>query len=679
MAKECMEALRTLPRSSDNDRDDDPRMKQLWRLAGAGRPVVVELFKQWRAEPTNTLDETLRPAEMGYLVNILLGLDRDGSRSREIALTYLLPALQGSTLPAAASYMLDCERLHVDAETARLLFAAGLRRVERGMGEERKAGGIVRSPVGRLGETEARDPPPRALAEGRTRFRLTLARFAARLTGDDSLRYAQEIVRAQRSIAGLRPIVESLMARLSSLQTATAVGDLLDRLRQEPIAHENGHRKGNLPEFRAWTDLLGTMVQRLAPADSRSLGEAAAESLKGEKGDKLPALAMAFLPLFGRLSHDEIAPALHSVIDALPSADEHLLRSLSDKIVPLLSLADATDVSAAARRMRDRLISDTRHGHMSPERCDAFVAWAPAIARSDAFDFAQSFAGEMVAMHPKHVVATLSMAVEKFSAGLSSRQSLAVAQTLVNHLTFDDMIDDHPGLSAGNLAYEIDKGFNDWLPVHLAYTVETLASRLDGADLRVLVVRLRARIRTEKDAATVAWLRDLLPRLRHPSSATAQGAGGPSPGQAEKASADVATPAPVPHDIAGPAAAGDVCRLVDGLLAALFRSRLPSKRNALIQEILNLTSGWRKPLTLAAYERPISVQQLYVDLLKEFLVDDDAWRALVRGLLSTSGRPANTDVWDYADWTEHSDEGRSLAVDWNSPPPLPMATVQADR
>ena len=675
MAMEILERLRSLPASLDHETDDDLRMQQLSRLAAADRPTIVAFFRKSLDPETAGVENNLHPLEVRYLANIALGLDRDGTHSREIAEAYLVPALRRQLPSTLTVYLLDSERLHPEAKTARLLFDAELCRVENGTGPPTRLGHRNASYLAlevlrrNLDDNTARAFVPRLIGTLRKHIALAsvLASMAPMLTCDESIRVAREIIGSRMTIQGeLLPTMEAFLARLNSSQVASLVPDVLEQLRRQPLVHTFDN--SNVVRFRLWSKLLGAMAVRLAPVESAQLGKEAAELMKAENaGSKLPALALALVPLLAQIDHDQLAPVLRPAIDALPSADENILRPFADNTVSLLRLADPRDVSSAARRMHSRLASDIRQGHLSGPRCESFAEWAPALAASDAFDFAQSFAREMVKMRAKHVVATLSFAVEKLSARLDSKQSLAIAHILVKNLSLDNLIEDHPGgVSYGDLGQEVARGFDEWMPMRLRYLVEVLARRLDRAALQSLVAGLRARIAAEKDAPTLAWLKDLLPSVEHPplaprnEGATAMATHEAIPGRA---------PAGTPDDIAAPAGETDVSPKVETLVADLFKARLPSKRDALIREIVQVTSAWRKPITLAAYRRAIPIQQLYVDLLKRFFVNEDDWKVLVRALQTTSGRPTESSLWEYVIWTEQDSSGRSLGLDWDSPPP----------
>jgi hypothetical protein len=61
--------------------------------------------------------------------------------------------------------------------------------------------------------------------------------------------------------------------------------------------------------------------------------------------------------------------------------------------------------------------------------------------------------------------------------------------------------------------------------------------------------------------------------------------------------------------------------------------------------------------------------QLYLNLLKDYQVDADDWRCLVRALHTAAQRPAEGSLWDLLAWTQQDPAGRALGLDWASPPP----------
>jgi len=70
--------------------------------------------------------------------------------------------------------------------------------------------------------------------------------------------------------------------------------------------------------------------------------------------------------------------------------------------------------------------------------------------------------------------------------------------------------------------------------------------------------------------------------------------------------------------------------------------------------------------SLSAYPRPIPAGQLYVDLLKDYLVDAEDWQVLVRALRTSPQRPPQGDLWDTLAWAQQDPAGRALAIDWAS-------------
>ena len=94
VAADILQRLRGLPTAKYCEDDDERRMAELRRLGSAGRPVIQEFFRQLREARKPDYGLPTCRHEVDYLVNLAIGLDRDGSHSREIATAFLLPALR---------------------------------------------------------------------------------------------------------------------------------------------------------------------------------------------------------------------------------------------------------------------------------------------------------------------------------------------------------------------------------------------------------------------------------------------------------------------------------------------------------------------------------------------------------------------------------------------------------
>jgi hypothetical protein len=121
--------------------------------------------------------------------------------------------------------------------------------------------------------------------------------------------------------------------------------------------------------------------------------------------------------------------------------------------------------------------------------------------------------------------------------------------------------------------------------------------------------------------------------------------------------------------VPAPTDGADISAYVEVLLMALLKEQNPLDHERLLAELVRLTSASSQPLRLRAYGRPISAQQLYLDLLKGIFLAEDESRMLVRGLHVASGRPEAGTLWDYLAWTEQTDAGRALRLDWDGPAP----------
>jgi hypothetical protein len=662
-AADILRRLRSLPTARYCEDDDEPRMAELRHLARAARPVIMEFLRQLRE--TRKPDYGLPTCwhEDDYIVNLALGLDRDGSHAREVAKVFLLPVLAtqeplSSPLPRA---LLQSDRMHPDPETAGLLFNAELALIERGRGPVRGPHNFptvyptLAQLARHLGPQHARAFVPRLLARLGEDSAIpgTLASLAPLLGPDETLPIARAMLKSIKRDAEV-PAIVSLSERLSAAQVELLVSELLEEASRDRLSYSFNGQSGR--SFRLWRDLVGSWAARLGPVEMARAGQRALDVLWREgESQNLAALGLAFAPLLADLGRDQVAPVVRRVLARLVVEHELILNMLSDRLTPLLGKADPADVYLAGRRLYDRMIADA--AKRDTALCAPFGEWAPALAAADAFDLSRSLAHELVRARPIHIAAAFSGVLEKLGTRLDSKQSLAIARILVKHLAFDDppALPGQPGPSASWTA-------------RLRFCVQVLAQQLATEDAHAFVLDLKSRIATEKAPATAAWLKELLQSAGQPPIPPPAADWGAIYRQREEI-----TTMTVLGEIAGlpprPAAGEEISPYVESLLVNLPKVKRPARRTLIIKELIRITSAWRKPLALGALKRPVSVQQLYIDLLKECFVGAEEWKLLVQALQTASGRSTDSGLWDYVTWTEQNDAGRALGLDWNRPPP----------
>ena len=671
MAADILERLKNATKPSDCDRDSNERKAELRRLADAPTAVVVEFLRQL---PLQRIEDEVQlcPEEGSYLVNAALGFDRDGSRTRAIARAHLLPALRTrSPLPSfLPDAMLRSERLHLDPTTAKLLYEAGLSRIEEGRGLEpftSRSRPSIHAALAQVGQQlDAKDAltfVPRLVELVRNRDLAAggnLAALAPLLGPDELFSITRVLVRAGIGYRGQGASdIASLSERLSPAQVETLLPEVLETIKQHPLAWSPSQEQTQT--FLGWADAVGALAARMGPVQRNRMGRVAVEAFRSEMSDlKAVALAVVFLPLLDALDRSDLASVLRPIIRRLPDQDVFLHFYIKGKTLRLLGMADPADVSSAARQMLKRLIEGGKTGRVEANLADALGGWAPALTTLDALTIAQALAGEMVQAQASHVVTALSRPLDSLSTQLRSGQALAVAQILVRDFSLQKVLDDRPNPPPGARSY--DASLPDWLRARLG----CLAARLEEADQRALVRDLRARILHERHAPTADWLREVLQSVTHPAAAPST-TSGPAAAIYTRQVAEL-----VAETLNGqlrPAPGEEVSPYVDAIVRALPKIRQPAKRCLLIREIVRATSAWPSTLALSTYKRAIPAQQLYVDLLKEPWVFAEEWQVLVGALQATSGLPTGGNLWSYLAWSEQNAAGRSLGLDWQSAPP----------
>jgi hypothetical protein len=644
------EFVRGLRESNGCSSDYANKDRLPWRsLASGERNTVMELFRQLGREVRPAHELLICEVDMQELVGVGLGLDHDGSRSRALLSEILLPALEArGEPPQFVHWMLNSPRLRVPPGMVPRLFELELRRIEDGrqmeIFHERShpqqhptLTRWARELVANSATGEAHDFLPRLLAlirKHRSPAAGTLNTLAPLLGPDEA---ARVLATALEMGAGFGQYggwtLGGLVERLGEKQVEALLPAFLRQFEHQRLT--NGRDRDATSRFVSLGELLAGLADKLGPTERTQLALSALETFAAEEdADRLTVLSNAVLPLLRPLAREQVAPVLHRWLDQLPSR----LTQSSNSILSFITLgehapawldkADPADVSRAAHGIRDLLV--TGGSGRNPYFAEGLGAWAPLLAPDDAFDITESLARAVVKASDAADVAALWPAIEKLSVRLSASDAITVAQLLA------------PRLNASSAQNVPDP--ERWLRGRLAACLRTLVQRLDARD----------RLNFEAKWGGEALLAD----------DTSSSSEGEQAGQRDRAIVrEIAHGTELPSPTDAPSVYGQA------LLGLWVHESDAGKRSTLIREIVRATSAMSAPLSLPAYARPVSVAQLYVDLLKSYQVGEDDWQVLVDALCTSAQRPPRATLWDYWAWTQQDAAGRALAIDWASQPP----------
>jgi hypothetical protein len=411
--------------------------------------------------------------------------------------------------------------------------------------------------------------------------------------------------------------LDSLVRRLTPPQTEAFLPVFLRNFERSAVARAGDRDAHQL--FGSWGTVLAQLADRLGSAQRTQLAREGLRLLAKEDGARLNVLVLSVLPVLGPLERDETAPALRPWLAQLPSHLKSTVTELmafmtvGEHAVEWLDKADPADVSRAAHGLGDVLVADAARGSVSSYVAEVLGAWGPLLSPGDAFEIVRPLAQAMAKPHPRAGLGGLSPAIEKLSGRLSSTQALTIARSLMPawQASDDDL----------------------WLRGRLAVCLKTLAHRLDERDRHTFDAIWGDLALSPNEAASLS-------------------------DSEREAQYDQEIVRELTKGEAMPSAREAPSAYVQAWLGLWLPERNQVRRAALVRELVRATSAQPSPMA-----------QLYLNLLKDYRVDADDWRCLVRALHTAAQRPAEGSLWDLLAWTQQDPAGRALGLDWASPPP----------
>jgi hypothetical protein len=605
-----------------------------WKsLANAERSTLSALFRQLRQEVGPEHELYICPLDMGQLMGLALGVDHDGTRSRAMLSEFLLPALAAKApVPPFMRWMLGSPRLRVEPAMVPKLFDLELRRIEQGsevLFFHERSNPTEYPTLGRWADELVRLRAvggvrsffPRLLALLKTGHSVadgTLDRLAPLLEPDQAATVLSTALEVNEGFGRYGEwYLGSLVARLEGRQTEALLPAVLREFERQSAQHAGERDAAN--RFRSWGTVLASLANKLGPAQRTQLAQAGLRLLAKEDGARLSVLILSVLPVLGPLDREQVTPVLHPWLEQLPSHVKDRIEELlaftivGEHAVEWLDKADPADVSRAAHGMGDVLVADAARGSVSSYVAEALGAWGPLLSPGDAFEIVRPLAQAMAKPHPRAGLGGLFPAIEKLSGRLSSTQALTIARILMPawQAADDDL----------------------WLRGRLAVCLKTLAHRLDKRDRHTFDAIWGDLALSPNEAASLS-------------------------DSEREAQYDQEIVRELTKGEAMPSAREAPSAYVQAWLGLWLPERNQVRRAALVRELVRATSAQPSPMA-----------QLYLNLLKDYQVDADDWRCLVRALHTAAQRPAEGSLWDLLAWTQQDPAGRALGLDWASPPP----------
>ena len=99
----------------------------------------------------------------------------------------------------------------------------------------------------------------------------------------------------------------------------------------------------------------------------------------------------------------------------------------------------------------------------------------------------------------------------------------------------------------------------------------------------------------------------------------------------------------------------------------------PEKLDLLVKTFARRDAAARRAVSFPPYRRPVPIEQVYVDLLKNPLIVGETRATLLAVLEEATGQAFQGDQWRFVDWATQTEAGRAMQLDLESPPPWELA------
>ncbi len=466
-----------------------------------------------------------------------------------------------------------------------------------------------------------------------------LGRLSAELEREDILPGAQVLLDAMRTEKYNSSDIEDLSKALGVLSAKLDREDILPGAQVLMDAMRTGKYGTLVPLSKA----LGALSAKLGRDDILPGVQVLLDRMKTEKDYyfNLPDLSKAIGLLSAKLEREDILPGAQVLMDAMKTEknDSAALQYLGAALGRLSAKLDREDILPVAQVLMDRMKVERNNSHDLRYLGAALGALSAKLEREDILPGAQVLMDAMrtemrTERKDSDVLESFSIAQSfgALSTKLDSKDVLPGAKVLLDRINVEENGDD-PRPSRGWDFRAIAAS------AQLSAAIVAFSAGLDSKDALGIARILLKRMKAEKD--------NIHARVFHCGTALAA---------------------------LGARLDNEDALVVEQLVLSHIGTELnPEKLDLLVKTFARRDAAARRAVSFPPYRRPVPIEQVYVDLLKNPLIVGETRATLLAVLEEATGQAFQGDQWRFVDWATQTEAGRAMQLDLESPPPWELA------